>query len=133
MAKALGVGGVFFKSSDPEALCGWYERWLGIPVEPSFCVGFQPATIPAGGYTVWAPFKSSTTYFEPSEKDFMINLMVDDLDGALDQVREGGASTPGEIAELDFGRFGWFVDPEGNKVELWEPKEYNPAPSTSRG
>ena len=124
MARALGVGGVFFKSRDPEALSSWYARWLDLPIEPTFfCASFLPETIPPGGYTVWAPFKSSTTYFEPSAKDFMINLIVDDLEGALSQVREGGAQTLGEIEELEFGRFSWFVDPEDNKVELWEPKE----------
>jgi len=123
MPKALGVGGVFFKAEDSEKLGEWYQRWLGVPVEHPYGASFRPDGMPAGGLTVWAPFKSSTSYFSPSAKDFMINLVVNDLDGALAQVGEGGAEIVGEIEEFDYGRFGWFVDPEGNKVELWEPKE----------
>ena len=123
MARILGVGGVFFKTNDRDGLEAWYEKWLGVPVEKGYGASFTPDTIPPGGYTVWGPFKSDTEYFGPSEKPFMVNLMVDDLDGALVQVREGGATIVGKIEEYDFGRFGWFIDPEGTKIELWEPKE----------
>jgi len=123
MAKVVGVGGVFFKSEDPEKLGTWYRKWLGVPVEPPYGASFRPGDVPPGGFTVWAPFRKETEYFNPSRREFMFNLMVDDLDGALAQVREGGAETVGGIIEEDYGRFGWFVDPEGNKVELWEPKE----------
>ncbi len=123
MAKVLGVGGVFFKSKDPESLGSWYQKWLGVPVEPPYGASFTPDAMPTGAATVWAPFKEATDYFEPSERELMVNLVVDDLDGALAQVREGGAEIVGEIESFDYGRFGWFVDPEGTKVELWEPKE----------
>jgi len=123
MAKALGVGGVFFKSEDPEKLGRWYQKWLGVPVEHPFGASFRPESLPPGAMTVWAPFSSSTTYFEPSTRDYMFNLMVDNLEEALSQVAEGGAEIVGEIQDEDYGRFGWFVDPDGNKVELWEPKE----------
>ncbi len=123
MAKVLGVGGVFFKADDPKKLGAWYKKWLGVPAHPEWGASFTPDTVPPGGFTVWAPFTSDTTYFEPSTNSFMINLMVDDLDGALAQVVEGGAEVAGEIMDEPYGRFGWFVDPEGNKVELWEPKE----------
>ncbi len=123
MAKVLGVGGVFFKSDDSKKLGAWYKEWLGVPAHPEWGASFTPDTVPPGGFTAWAPFKSDTTYFEPSTNSFMINLMVDDLDGALAQVVEGGAEVVGEIMDEPYGRFGWFVDPEGNKVELWEPKE----------
>jgi len=123
MAKVVGVGGVFFKSSDPEKLGAWYQKWLGAPVEPPYGASFRPETVPVGGLTVWSPFKKDTDYFNPSTREFMINFMVDDLDGALSQVAEGGAEVVGEILDESYGRFGWFVDPEGNKVELWEPKE----------
>ena len=77
--------------------------------------------MPSGGLTVWAPFDRSTTYFDPSRKELMYNLVVDDLEGALAQVRAAGAELIGEIEEFEYGRFGWFLDPEGNKVELkWE-------------
>jgi predicted enzyme related to lactoylglutathione lyase len=123
MARALGVGGVFFKSSDPEKLGKWYQKWLSVPVEHPYGASFKPDNLPPGGMTVWAPFSSSTSYFEPSTRDYMFNLIVDDLEGALSQVNAGGAEIVGEIQDADYGRFGWFVDPDGNKVELWEPKD----------
>jgi len=123
MAKALGVGGVFFKSEDPEKLGKWYQKWLAVPVEHPYGASFKPEGLPPGGMTVWAPFSGSTTYFEPSTRDYMFNLIVDDVEEALSQVAEGGAEIVGEIQDEDYGRFGWFVDPEGNKVELWEPRE----------
>ena len=82
--------------------------------------------MPEKGYTAWAPFKASTNYFAPSTREFMINLVVDDLDMALANVAAGGAEVVPEKEEHDFGRFGWFVDPDGNRVELWEPPEKLP-------
>ena len=120
MAKVLGIGGVFFRAEDPEGLGEWYARWLGVPVEHPYGATFQPADLPGKAFGVWAPFKQDTTYFA-SGKSYMFNLVVDDLDGALAQVAEGGAEVVGEIEEMEYGRFGWFIDPEGNKVELWEP------------
>jgi predicted enzyme related to lactoylglutathione lyase len=121
MAKVLGVGGVFFKSPDPEKLYQWYERWLGFKAEPQSGIGFQPQNMPKGSSIVWSAFNSSTAYFAPSTKEFMFNLVVDDLRGALAQVGEGGAQLIGEVEESDYGKFGWFMDPDDNKVELWEP------------
>ena len=122
MAKVIGLGGVFFKSRDPQALGEWYQKWLGVPVESAWGgATFKPDQMPPGGYSVWSPFPADTKYFAPAEQPFMMNLVVDDLDGVLTQVREGGAEIVGEIEESDFGRFGWFLDPEGNKVELWQP------------
>ena len=121
MAQVLGVGGIFFKSQAPEALGEWYRKWLNVPIESTDGAMFKPERMPQAGFTVWAPFKASTSYFEPAKTEFMFNLIVDDLDGALAQVQEGGAKLAGEIEEHDFGRFGWFMDPDGNKVELWEP------------
>ena len=122
MAKVIGLGGVFFKSRDPQALGEWYQKWLGVPVESAWGgATFKPDQMPPGGYTVWSPFPADTKYFAPAEQPFMMNLVVDDLGGALTQVTEGGAEIVGEIEESEFGRFGWFLDPEGNKVELWQP------------
>lgn len=122
MAKALGLGGVFFKARDPRALAAWYGTHLGIGIQDDFPGAiFQAEAVPAGGYTLWAPFDADTAYFAPSEAPFMINLMVDDLDGALAQVAEGGATLAGTPEDSEFGRFGWFIDPEGNKIELWQP------------
>jgi len=122
MAKVLGVGGVFFKSPDPQKLGAWYQKWLGVPVEDPYGASFPPTSMPTAGFTAWAPFKADTHYFEPCPREFMFNLVVDDLDEALDQVRQGGAHVVGEVEECEYGRFGWFLDPDGNKVELWEPK-----------
>ncbi len=121
MAKVVGLGGVFFKAADPEALGAWYAQWLGVPVQHPYGASFLPGDVPAGGCSVWAPFAADTAYFQPSPQAFMVNLMVDDLDGALAQVAEGGAQVLPDRQEAEYGRFGWFIDPEGNKVELWEP------------
>ncbi|UTW46240.1 VOC family protein [bacterium SCSIO 12696] len=122
MAKALGIGGVFFKSDNPKQLAQWYQRWLNVPVVDDYhFASFSPDTMPANSCGVWSPFQSDTDYFAPSDQSFMFNLIVDDLDGALAQVVEGGAKLIGEIDEQSYGRFGWFMDPDGNKVELWQP------------
>jgi predicted enzyme related to lactoylglutathione lyase len=122
MAKALGVGGIFFKAQDPAALAGWYARVLEIDIDASFGgTTFAPGAMPAGAITVWAPFSASTDYFAPSANAFMFNLVVDDLREALKQVVAGGGTVVGDVVEEPYGDFGWFVDPEGNKVELWQP------------
>ena len=120
MAKVLGLGGVFFKSPDAKALRAWYARWLGMFSE-DYGVTFHPDEMPAEGYTVWSPFPDDTVSFAPSPAPFMISLVVDDLDGMLDRLEDSGAQVLDEVEEGPEGRFGWFVDPDGNKVELWEP------------
>ena len=122
MAKVLGVGGVFFKSPDPGRLYDWYARWLGMEFE-NWGTAFHPNTMPANGQTVWSAFDAKTDYFAPSQREFMFNLVVDNLEEALEQVQEGGAPVIGEIEKLEYGSFGWFIDPDGNKVELWEPNK----------
>ena len=121
MAKALGVGGIFFKSKDAKALLAWYQKALGVPADSPDYATFFPATMPAGSCTVFSPFKADTEHFAPSTSSFMFNLVVDDLDGALRQVVEAGEQLVGEPDSASYGRFGWFIDPDGNKVELWEP------------
>ena len=122
MAKALGVGGIFFKSKDPKALLAWYQKALGLSSESSDYVAFPPAQMPAGGSTTFCPFKADTDYFAPSASSYMFNLVVDDLDGALAQVKAEGGQLVGEPQDYGYGLFGWFLDPDGNKVELWQPK-----------
>ena len=126
MAKVLGVGGIFFKSPDPVKLQEWYSRWLGIDAQveqgTSFAI-FQPGTMPESAYTVWSMFDAKTEYFNPSGKEFMFNLVVDNLEEALGQVTEGGAKVVGDVEKGEFGNFGWFIDPDGNKVELWQPPQ----------
>ena len=121
MARVLGVGGVFFKSEEPDKLYQWYCEHLGIKRNDGPGVSFMTADLPAAGYLVWGAFNSDTQYFDPATKQYMYNLIVDDLDGALEQVKAGGAELIGEVETCENGRFGWFMDPEGNKVELWEP------------
>lgn len=122
MAKVLGVGGVFFKSVNPDRLYRWYSEHLGISKNDEPGVSFQNSEQSPAGYLVWSAFDDNTKYFEPADKQYMFNLVVDDLEGALQQVEKGGAELVGEIESYDFGSFGWFIDPDGNKVELWQPQ-----------
>lgn len=126
MARALGIGGIFFRSKDPEALGAWYRRWLDIPVEHPHGAMFETAGNSSHQFVVWAPFPVDTDYFAEG-KSFMFNLVVDDLEGALARVTEGGGVPVGAIEEYDYGRFGWFLDPDGNKVELWQPPAGEPS------
>ena len=124
--RALGVGGVFFRSKDPARLGEWYARYLGFQVEAwgeTRGTSFAPDCMPAASFTVWSAFEASTEYFGGSGQTYMINLVVDDLDAALENVAAGGAEVLEAREEHDFGRFGWFIDPDGNRVELWEPPE----------
>ena len=124
MARVTGIGGVFFKAKDPKALAAWYRDLLGLDIEETGAVMFAWSDDPqpgGTGHTVWGPFDSQTRYFDPSDKPFMINFRVDDLDGMLTQLREAGVAVMDAQDSQPYGRFGWFMDPEGNKVELWEP------------
>ncbi|MCE9686815.1 VOC family protein [Shewanella sp. AS16] len=120
MAKVIGLGGLFFKSADPQALAAWYKAHLGLPVEDWGGAAFAHTGLPGNSYHVWSPFAHSSDYFAPSGKDFMFNFIVDDLTQALQQVADAGAEIVGTSEDSEFGRFGWFMDPDGNKVELWQ-------------
>ena len=122
MGNVLGIGGIFFKCRDRDSLAAWYEQHLGMKVNEMCGIEFKFSGMPASGYCVWGPFKGETEYFKPSKKEFMLNLIVDDVDSLLQRAVAGGASKVGEIEEYEFGRFGWFLDPEDNKIELWQPK-----------
>ena len=119
MAKVLGIGGVFFKVQDGDALRDWYRRVLGFPIEDW---GGVPFPHPDRGAVVWSPFRADTGYFDPSPHGFMINLIVDDLDGVLAKAREAGVEPLGRDDSDPNGRFAWLLDPAGIKIELWEPK-----------
>jgi predicted enzyme related to lactoylglutathione lyase len=121
MERVLGIGGIFFKARDPQALAAWYRDHLGIPVEASQTYGTL-ASASAGESTVWSVFPADTRYFAPSAAAFMLNYRVRDLDAMLAQLRAAGASAEERIEEYDYGRFGWAIDPEGNRIELWQPR-----------
>ncbi len=123
MKKVLGLGGIFFKSKDPVALNEWYRTHLGINNE-----GWG-ALFPLNklneevndGYQLWSPFKDDTTYFKPSEQSFMINFIVHDLTALLAELKSNGVDVMDKTENGEEGKFGWCLDPEGNKIELWEP------------
>ena len=122
MQKVIGVGGIIFKAKDQEKLTNWYKENLGIDFQYGyfeFKWADEPANV-APGSTVFGIFKDDTTEI-PSDKSFTINLRVVDLDGLLAELTEKGVTVSEKVDEADFGRFGWLVDPEGNKVQLWEP------------
>jgi predicted enzyme related to lactoylglutathione lyase len=124
MAKVLGVGGVFFKSRDGDAMREWYSRVLGIEFTDWGGALFLPQDAAAhpGAATVFSPFKHDTDYFAPSDKEFMFNLMVDDLDAILARAQAAGVEPVKLFPEEANGKFAHIMDLEGRKIELWQPK-----------
>lgn len=124
MAKVLGVGGVFFKSQDGAKLQAWYKDVLGLSFHEWGGVVFTPDAMAGhpGAGTVFSFFKPDTDYFAPSAKDFMINLAVDDLDGILARAKTHGVEPVKTFPDEANGKFAHIIDPEGTKIELWEPK-----------
>jgi catechol 2,3-dioxygenase-like lactoylglutathione lyase family enzyme len=124
MAKVTGLGGVFFKSKDPKALTAWYKDKLGIPVDAQGYVSFDcPDMFEQNreACTVWGPFPSDTKYMQPSSHDYMINFRVDDIEQLVKELKEQGVEFTDDIVDDDFGKFTWLLDPEGRKIELWQP------------
>ena len=124
MARVLGVGGVFFKTGDAAALREWYGRVLGLSFEEWGGVVFTPeaAANHPGAATVFASFPADTDYFEPSTREFMFNLMVDDLDAVVARCEQHGVTPLRRFDAEANGRFVHIMDPEGRKLELWQPK-----------
>ena len=123
MKRVTGIGGIFFKAKDPEKLKAWYRTHLGVESE-SWGAVFHWRDDPrsANGSTAWSIFPEQTKYFEPSTQSFMINFRVANLQELLDVLRAEGVDVdPKSGDDSDFGKFGWVMDPEGNRVELWEP------------
>lgn len=123
--KVVGIGGVFFKTKDGGALRDWYARVLGFKMEEWGGAMFSPAAqaeIP-GAHQVWSPFKADTAYFAPSTREFMLNLLVDDLDGVLARAAEQGVTPAWRDDSDPNGRFAHLLDPDGTKIELWQPKK----------
>ncbi len=117
MASVTGFGGIFLRADDPKALCEWYERHLGV-AKSDGAFSFPAST--QRPQVIFALFKQDNAYFPPAQKA-MLNLQVDDLDGLLDRLIEEGVTVDPKRESYDFGRFGWLTDPEGNRVELWQP------------
>jgi predicted enzyme related to lactoylglutathione lyase len=122
MAKVIGIGGVFFRSGDPKQLTAWYATHLGLPAEGGHvALPWRHHDDPTKeGMTVWSTFPKDTKYFGPTQPAFMVNYIVDDLDGLLAQLRAAGVAVDEKVDDTEYGRFGWATDPEGNRVELWE-------------
>ena len=123
MNKVTGIGGIFFKAKDPDQLREWYRKHLGIEVEGWGGFAFKWSDDPQadGGTTAWTIFPDTTKYFAPSDKPFMINFRVADLHALVAELRAAGANVDEKVDESEFGKFGWVIDPEGNRLELWEP------------
>ncbi|MBI4912142.1 MAG: VOC family protein [Acidobacteria bacterium] len=119
MQRVTGIGGIFFKAQDPVALRAWYQRHLGIDVLEWGGAVF-PWADPAG-MTVWNIAEPGSPTFDPGRAPFMVNYRVADLDALLQALRAEGCEVLEKTEASEFGKFGWVLDPEGNKVELWEP------------
>jgi predicted enzyme related to lactoylglutathione lyase len=123
MKKVTGIGGIFFKCKDPNKVKEWYQKHLGLNTNPygaSF-EWYEKADSTTKASTQWTPFAETTKYFEPSTKDFMINYRVENLVELVEELKKEGVTIVDKIETYDYGKFVHIVDPEGNKIELWEP------------
>ena len=123
MKRVIGLGGIFFKCKDNEKTKNWYKEHLGIPVESwGALFHWRRHDKPEEEtYSVWSPFKEDTDYFEPGKQEYMINYQVEDLHALLKELKKEGVQVMEKTDESEFGKFGWAIDPEGRKIELWEP------------
>ncbi len=119
--RVTGLGGFFFKAADPEKIKKWYGKHLGLPIDTYGCSFWWQDEHGQKCSTHWGPMEKGTSYFDPSEKPFMMNFRVENLEDLLVALREEGVQVVGEMETYSYGKFGWILDPEGNKVELWEP------------
>ncbi len=125
MKKVTGIGGIFFKCKDPGKMNEWYKTNLGLNTNQYGATfeWYQGADRTKKGITQWSPFKETTKYFEPSTKDFMINYRVENVEHLVEELKKNGVTIVDTIQASDFGKFVHVLDPEGNKIELWEPSE----------
>jgi predicted enzyme related to lactoylglutathione lyase len=119
--KVVGVGGVFFKCKDPKMVKEWYKAHLGFNTD-QYGAKFEWMEDKKKAVLQWSPFKENTKYFEPSTRDFMINYRVDNLEGLVTQLKKDGVTIVDTMETYDYGKFIHIMDPEDNKIELWEPK-----------
>ncbi len=122
MKRTTGIGGIFFKAENPKKLAAWYEKHLGIDFGGKVYADFQ-CQAREKGWMAFSLFDADTKYFEPSAKEFMIHLRVENLVELLKVLRAEGVHVFDEIEDGDYGKFGWILDPEGNKIELWQPMD----------
>lgn len=125
MKRVTGIGGIFIKAQDTERMRDWYRRHLGIDIQAWGGTAFRwsdPDRVePDGGVTVWSLFPADSSYFAPSTAPFMVNYRVDDLHALLAALRAEGCEVDAKVDESEYGKFGWVMDPEGNRIELWQP------------
>ena len=123
--KVTGIGGIFFKAKNPAEMNRWYGENLGLSTDDyGSAIEFRNANRPDEiNYLRWSPFADSTDYFDPSDKEFMINYRVQNIEDLVAKLKDNGVTVLDEIAEYDYGKFVHILDPEGNKIELWEPKD----------
>jgi predicted enzyme related to lactoylglutathione lyase len=119
--RVTGLGGFFFKTKNPDAIKDWYKNHLGLNTDQYGCTFWWKDKKGNDCSTQWSPMDENTKYFEPSEKQFMMNFRVDNLVALLSVLKKEGVTVVGDIEEYEYGKFGWILDPEGNKLELWEP------------
>jgi predicted enzyme related to lactoylglutathione lyase len=121
--RVTGIGGLFFKTEDPSATKNWYKKHLGFNTDDWGCTFWWKDKEGNDCSTQWSPFQKDTTYFEPSKKDFMFNYRVENLTELLEILKEEGVKVIDKVEEYEYGKFGWIIDLDGNKIELWEPKD----------
>jgi predicted enzyme related to lactoylglutathione lyase len=126
MKRVTGIGGIFFKAKDRPRMLEWYEKHLGIKADPEYGTAFEwldkddPKTT---GMTAWSLFKDESTYFN---RPFMVNYRVEDLDALVEALKAEGVEIDPKRDSSEFGKFAWIIDPEGNRIELWEPPKSSP-------
>ena len=121
--RVTGLGGFFFKTKDPNAIKQWYNKHLGLNTDQYGCTFWWKDKEGQDCSTQWSPMKDDTNYFKPSKSHFMMNFRVENLEELLKVLRLEGVTVVGEIEEYSYGKFGWILDPDGNKLELWEPND----------
>ena len=121
--RVTGIGGLFFKTKDPNSTKEWYKKHLGLNTDAYGCTFWWKDKKGKDCSTQWSPFSADTKYFNPSTKEFMFNYRVENLVELLKVLKKEGVTIVGEMEEYDYGKFGWIMDNDGNKIELWEPKD----------
>jgi predicted enzyme related to lactoylglutathione lyase len=125
MKKVTGIGGVFFKCKDPKKVTEWYQKHLGLDTNPYGATfeWYESPDSTTKSQTQWTPFAENSKYFEPSTKDFMINYRVENLEALVEELKKEGVTIIDKMETYDYGKFIHILDAEGNKIQLWEPKD----------